>query len=189
MGTTNELALEDISSRLRKVETENRWLKIFVLITLSGLVFIGAKGKDIREEIQTKQIRILGESHNVLLTEDGLFFLPKVMGGERFGTYYGPGALEIRTMYAQTLIYLGEKWSNKKPVPALRMFSEDGKSTAFLTMGGDGDSSLRFRINGKERVILGKTELIDNKSGSEISRPPTSLVFFDENGKVVWSAP
>ena len=121
------IAIEEISSRLRKVETENRWLKIFVLVTLSGLVFIGAKGKDIQDEIQTKKIRILGESHNVLLTEDGLFFLPKVIDGERIGTYYGPGALEIRTMYAQTLIYMGEKRSNDKPVPAIRMFSEDGK--------------------------------------------------------------
>jgi hypothetical protein len=40
----------------------------------------------------------------------------------------------------------------------------------------------------KTRCVLGQTELID-KTGSRIIRPPSSLVLFDKNGHVKWSAP
>jgi len=42
---------------------------------------------------------------------------------------------------------------------------------------------------GNLRVALGPTELKNTRAGSTEIRAPSSLVLFDEEGKVVWSAP
>ncbi len=42
---------------------------------------------------------------------------------------------------------------------------------------------------GNLRVALGPTELKNTRTGSTEIRAPSSLVLFDEEGKVVWSAP
>jgi len=57
----------------------------------------------------------------------------------------------------------------------LSIVPEDGPS---LKIEGQGGSA-----------VLGKTELKNNRTGSTEIRAPSSLVLFDEEGKVVWSAP
>lgn len=39
------------------------------------------------------------------------------------------------------------------------------------------------------RAVLGATDLREAKSDAQIQRPPSSLVLFNEQGKVVWQAP
>jgi hypothetical protein len=39
------------------------------------------------------------------------------------------------------------------------------------------------------RAVLGNADLQDPRTGSTITRPLSSLVLFDKNGKVAWSAP
>jgi len=41
----------------------------------------------------------------------------------------------------------------------------------------------------RSRAVLGTTELKHSDTGSTEIRAPSSLVLFDEEGKVVWSAP
>ncbi|MCH7805435.1 MAG: hypothetical protein IH937_15310 [Acidobacteria bacterium] len=43
--------------------------------------------------------------------------------------------------------------------------------------------------DGNNRAVLGSTELKITRTGSTEIRAPSSLVLFDEEGKVLWSAP
>lgn len=185
----NEPSLKNLSSRLHRLERENRWLKVGFFAILAIFLFVGAKEKEIFDVIQAKKIIVKDEHGEAVLTGSFLHF-PMHSEKDFLGSYYGRLGLEVRGgAKNHTLVFLGEKISDMKPVPALRMFSEDGKSMAFLTMNHNGESSLLFRTNMMERVVLGETELKDTKTGSTIIRPSTSLVFIDEKGKVVWSAP
>jgi len=49
--------------------------------------------------------------------------------------------------------------------------------------------NLTLYESGDERAILGTTDLKNNRTGSTEIRAPASLVLFDEEGNVVWSAP
>jgi hypothetical protein len=185
----NEVSLKSLSSRLQRVERENRWMKVGVFTVLSILVFLGAKGQDIPDVIHAKKIMVSSVLGKAELNPAGLFIYGADKGKSP-NSYYGSGSLEIRSIDGNhTLIYLGEKLLGTSGVPSLRMFSPDGNSMASLVMNNKGESSLRFNTNGKERVVLGGTELKDDKTGSTIIRPPTSLVFINEKGKVIWSAP
>ena len=43
--------------------------------------------------------------------------------------------------------------------------------------------------SGNTRAVLGSTVLETTQTGAVEKRPPSSLVLFDKNGKVIWSAP
>jgi len=49
--------------------------------------------------------------------------------------------------------------------------------------------TLTLSDSGDTRAIIGTTELKNNRTGSTEIRAPSSLVLFDEDGDVVWSAP
>jgi len=46
-----------------------------------------------------------------------------------------------------------------------------------------------YDVGGKERATLGRTNLVITAAGAKEERPASSLVLFDEDGKVIWRAP
>lgn len=59
-----------------------------------------------------------------------------------------------------------------------------------LVVDDDGDPSLQLHDkNGNLRLALGSIELKQKQTGAIIKRSPSSLVLFDEDGKVFWSTP
>jgi len=60
---------------------------------------------------------------------------------------------------------------------------------AELSVSPEGASLVLSDKRLKERAVLGTTELKNTRTGSTEIRAPSSLVLFDEEGKVVWSAP
>jgi len=68
--------------------------------------------------------------------------------------------------------------------PSLELHSTDFRAVAVL-----GPSLELYDSTGDLRAVLGSTELKNNRTGSTEIRAPSSLVLFDEEGKVVWSAP
>ena len=58
-----------------------------------------------------------------------------------------------------------------------------------LDMSLDGASLNLYDNDGKLRAALGSTDLQTTRTGETHQRQPSSLVLFDKDGKVLWSAP
>jgi hypothetical protein len=68
----------------------------------------------------------------------------------------------------------------------LNLFSKDG-NLQLSTVGGP---ALRLNdAEGKLRAVVGASQLETTRTGAVETRPASSLVLFDKNGKVLWSAP
>ena len=74
--------------------------------------------------------------------------------------------------------------------PSLWLSDADGKTRAHLGMDADGSSYIEIcDKDGKTRAALGVTNLEVTKTGATEKTAPSSLVLFDRDGKVIWSAP
>ena len=74
--------------------------------------------------------------------------------------------------------------------PSLTLMDGRMKNRAVLGLWEDGEPYLTLLDrNGQERATLGSTDLRDSLTGSSVRRPCSSLVLFDEEGKIIWSAP
>ncbi|MGD8982506.1 MAG: hypothetical protein PVH99_17900 [Desulfobacteraceae bacterium] len=74
--------------------------------------------------------------------------------------------------------------------PSLTLMDGRMKNRAVLGLWEDGDPYLTLLDrNGQVRATLGSTVLMDSLTGSSVRRPCSSLVLFDEKGKIIWSAP
>lgn len=79
---------------------------------------------------------------------------------------------------------------HKRGGPTLTLMDSRMKDRAVLGLWEDGEPYLTLLdTNGQARATLGSTDLKDPLSGSRERRPCSSLVLFDENGKIIWSAP
>jgi hypothetical protein len=96
---------------------------------------------------------------------------------------------------------------------SLSLIGKEGQSSVLLKAGKDGAAGLRvldkqWRIraslatwpdgspflqlsdgNGKDRAILGYSELMVTSTGEIVKRPASSLVLLDGNQTVIWRAP
>jgi hypothetical protein len=74
--------------------------------------------------------------------------------------------------------------------PSLTLMDGTMKNRAVLGLWEDGEPYLRLLDeNGQVRATLGSTVLRDSLTGRSVRRPCSSLVLFDEKGKIIWSAP
>jgi hypothetical protein len=74
--------------------------------------------------------------------------------------------------------------------PSLTLMDGRMKNRAVLGLWEDGEPYLRLLDrSGQVRATLGSTVLKDSMTGSSVKRPCSSLVLFDEKGKIIWSAP
>ena len=74
--------------------------------------------------------------------------------------------------------------------PSLTLMDGRMKNRAVLGLWEDGEPYLSLRDrNGQVRATLGSTDLKHPLTGANIRSPCSSLVLFDEEGKIIWSAP
>lgn len=74
--------------------------------------------------------------------------------------------------------------------PSLFMQDGAGKWRAALGLDGGGRPSLTLSdAAGNPRAVLGVTSTVTIKTGQTTTRPESSLVLFDKDGKVMWQAP
>jgi LytS/YehU family sensor histidine kinase len=74
--------------------------------------------------------------------------------------------------------------------PSLTLMDGRMRNRAVLGLWEDGEPYLRLLDrNGQVRATLGSTVLEDSQTGTSVRRPCSSLVLFDEKGKIIWSAP
>ncbi len=70
--------------------------------------------------------------------------------------------------------------------PQLSMGTYENRMVV-LRVSSSGDASLTLSDrDGNSRAAFGRTELKNNRTGSTEIRAPSSLILFDEEGKVVW---
>ena len=72
--------------------------------------------------------------------------------------------------------------------PAVLAINVSDEGEVSLTLSGEPNISLHDK-KGNLRAVLGTTQLKHPDTGSTEIRAPSSLVLFDEEGNVVWSAP
>lgn len=66
----------------------------------------------------------------------------------------------------------------------------DSRSAIEMNLSKDGQPTLHLDDeNGLSRAVLGYTTLESTATGIVEQRPPSSLVLFDKNGKVIWRVP
>lgn len=74
--------------------------------------------------------------------------------------------------------------------PSLSLMDGSMKNRAVLGLWEDGEPYLTLLDrNGQVRATLGSTEVKNPWTGANVRRPSSSLVLFDEEGKIIWSAP
>lgn len=74
--------------------------------------------------------------------------------------------------------------------PSLSVFGKDKEGTAILGIDGKGVSGLTLSDqSGITRAVLGSISLETRDTGVIETRPESSVVLFDNAGKVIWSAP
>ena len=113
-----------------------------------------------------------GEPSVTFVNKDG--WAPMAMGVNRYGFPFFNMVLQPR----------------KGGGPSIALMDGRMKNRAVLGLWEDGEPYLTLLDrSGQVRATLGSTILRDSLTGSSIRRPSSSLVLFDEDGKIIWSAP
>lgn len=113
-----------------------------------------------------------GEPSVTFVNKDG--WAPMAMGVNRHGFPFFNMVLQPR----------------KGGGPSIALMDSRMKNRAVLGLWEDGEPYLTLLDrSGQVRATLGSTILRDSLTGSSVRRPSSSLVLFDEDGKIIWSAP
>jgi hypothetical protein len=113
-----------------------------------------------------------GEPHVTFVNKNG--WAPMAMGINKEGIPFFNMVLE----------------PNQKAGPSLIMMDSQMNSRALLGLNRDGEPYLTFLDqNGQNRLAMGSTDVANPFTGLNEKRPCSSIILFDENGKVLWSAP
>jgi len=113
-----------------------------------------------------------GEPSVTFVNKDG--WAPMAMGVNRYGFPFFNMVLQPR----------------KGGGPSIALMDGRMKNRAVLGLWEDGEPYLTLLDrSGQVRATLGSTILRDSLTGSSVRRPCSSLVLFDEDGKIIWSAP
>jgi hypothetical protein len=72
----------------------------------------------------------------------------------------------------------------------LNLYDRDGDPRAGFGLYADGDPALQLADKkGNLRAALGTASMEDPSSGASETRPVSSLVLFDGEGRAIWHAP
>lgn len=196
------LQIEAITRRLERLEKANRhWKGLAVLgcATVGLLLLLGAGKHDestVANEIQARAF-VLVDRAGTPLARLGL--LPHGVWGLGF---YDQGK--------KSRIVLSVDGDGAS---SLSLFGKDGKGSMLLSASGNGTTSLRFvdthwktraalatwpdgspflqltDRDGKDRALLRYAEVTATTAGAIVQRPGPSLMFFNQDDRVVWQAP
>ena len=79
---------------------------------------------------------------------------------------------------------------SKEGSPSLSLYDKDEKNRVELSVSKEGSSSLDlYDKDRKLRAVLGSISLEMIRTGAVEKTAPSSLVFFDKEGKVIFKAP
>lgn len=159
--------------------------------TLSSKIFWGQEEKP--EDLDLRKVIVANEIHLVDPQGKARWVLAFSKDGEPSVTFvnkegWAPMAMGVnRNGFPFFNMILQPR---KGGGPSLTLMDGRMKNRAVLGLWEDGEPYLRLLDrNGQVRATLGSTVLRDSLTGSSVRRPCSSLVLFDEKGKIIWSAP
>ena len=98
-------------------------------------------------------------------------------------------AQEFRLVDKQGKILAALAISSSSNEPFFIINGKDGKHRIMLNID-EGNAQVILKDNDAQtRLILGTSEVTSRVKGTIEKRPPSSLVMFNQDGKLVWSAP
>ncbi len=165
--------LEGLVDRLNELERQNRRLRRAGLVILIGLAALLVMG-----QARTPRIVKADEvvAHKLTLRDDhGRPVAVLDVTKEGPGLVLGDAASDARAALLIT-----------EDGPALIL--RHGKSRANLWLLQDGPSLKIVDAEGFETVV-GSTDLVTDRTGEQRKRSAASAVMFNNEGKVIWSAP
>jgi len=193
---------DTLAARLQRLERQSRRLKwgavAFAVVLGAGLLMGQARPNKVAKTIEAERFVLRdrrGQKRAELLTWRGsptLNFLDT------------NGAIQVSVGLAQSrrpgleqasLRLYSADGKNAQAVlgishgrPSFRIFSKEGNGRVELTMlNGEPTIELRDK-NGKLRAVLGCVSF-KLPRGTVVNRPPSSLILFNEEGKVIFGAP
>lgn len=138
-----------------------------------------------------------------------LFLLASIFAG-LIGGILSNQLIFNKTAYAQaeqqydTLIQAQElRLVDKKGNPLIALATSEATGEPFLVMYSKKDNKYRFMIDiddnnprlimrdkdAQTRIVLGSAEVTSKLRGTTEKKPISSIVMFDKDGKLIWSAP
>jgi hypothetical protein len=165
--------LELLSQRLARVENRFRWMTraaaVLAVIVAGGVVM----GQGVQE------LRLLEKAQ-----------------GQAAPQTKPPVEEEVR---AHHFVLVDERGKERASLVAdnagsvfLVMFDATGKTRANLSVTNDGPSIVLYDAGSQQRTIIGSTTVVGshvNENGIAEKAPPSSIVMFDKNGKLLWRQP
>ena len=198
----HEVQIDAVVRRLERLERESRrWKVVATLATAAlGMVLLIGAGQNGKTAVPSE----LHAQAFVLVDRDGtplarLGWLP-----------HGAWGLGFYDQGKKSRIVLSVEGDGSS---SLSLFGKDGKGSLLLSANGSGATSLRLvdthwktrtalatwpdgspflqltDRDGKDRALLRYTEVTARATGDLIKRPGPSLLFFDQEERVVWQAP
>lgn len=175
--------IEMLVERLDRLERENRWLKHIrnlMLVGIAGLLIMGQLQRGFGNAEAGQATKIVEAEQFIVKDKNGkkraelqTFGFPL---GSALVLYDEKGKARVDLIFADT------------GYGQLAFFDEDGKPLVRLSASNDGVS---LSLEGKEgySAVLGSTKLETPKTGTVTKRAESSLVLFDKDRKIIWSAP
>src|SRR5712691_1614581 len=198
----HELQIGVIVRRLERLEWESRQWKAVAMLTAAtlGLILLIGAGKNgetsVPSELQARAF-VLVDRDGTPLARLGL--LPHGAWGLGF---YDQGkksriVLSVEADGSSSISLFGKDGkgsmllsANSNGASALRLVDTHWKTRATLATWPDGSPFLQLTDrDGKDRALLRYTEVTARGTGELIKRPGPSLLFFDQEERVVWQAP
>lgn len=180
----------DINARLEKLERENRRIKKIgiVAIVFVSILFVSGQAKT-NKVIEANEFRVVDASGKVLgtlgLSESGATLRLNDTTGKVSAVL---GANSIGSTVALLNSNAGASTFFVTSPGGLNMYGPSGNIKATVEESGPGPN---VAVADKEGYssILGRSDLVLVKSGKKEQTPAASLVLFDKDRKVLWSAP
>lgn len=176
---------EDLTARVQHLERRLRVTQalLFPLVAVTMLSAFGG-GQEVAEVIKANKFALIatdGQEMGVLeINDDGVPLLRMVDSSGVSTTALTAGGHLLRSPTADDWSLFGPKGFHLK----------SGDYAATLNADPDGDGpSLVLQVERKNRAVLGATRLSRASTGTTEIRPAGSLVFFNDEGTVLWRAP
>ncbi len=107
------------------------------------------------------------------------------------------GSLRSQAVWSERFVLEDPKGHNRARLtlfraewPNLVLYDKEGQYAARLGLSPEGEPFLKlYDRKGQTRAVLGYTRLKNRETGAVETRPTSSLVFFSEDGQVIWKAP
>jgi hypothetical protein len=185
----------DINARLEKLERENRRMKKIGIVTVvfASVLFISGQAKT-NKVIEANEFHLVdgaGKVRGTFVTNnDGQTLL-------RLSDSTGQVVANFGTGTQGSSLFLGSTNSKQqivfvnpgiKGIPTLQMSGSGGNLEVTLDRDSGGPS-LTIEDSDGYSSALGRSDLVLTKTGKKEQTPAASLVLFDKDKKVLWSAP